>query len=371
MVSPSEHNPSTTASLASLPEYHLDYALWDPADVSSGRSQSFVRALRRAMVGIGCFYLHNTPLDSGDTRMANRRANMFSLCERLFDLPLKDRLAIDVNDSRHFRGYCRFGDECFGPNQFLHDAILPGHQEIVTDWFTAANEICRQLTRAVELALGVQEGRLIKYLDGSQPVGNGAAKDEELDKLGPLPFARMRTIRYPAGEVVDGSQRIEGSEQGVGAHKDIGWLTLLATSSVGGLEAQGFDGKWIPAPHVEGSIIVNFGQQIENLTCGIVQSAIHRVIIPPTATQTRYSVAWFAYPALNALLRPLDVASEFSDEVLGLWKEAVAQRQGSGNVSEMPKDDLLVSQHERFGWVVWRRRGRSHPDVVKRFYTLQ
>ncbi|KAF9932933.1 hypothetical protein BGZ67_004529 [Mortierella alpina] len=357
------------------------------------------------MVGIGCFYLHNTPLDSGDPRPVNRRASMFSLCERLFDLPLQDRLSIDVDDSRHFRGYCKFGDErtlsvqdhrdqfdygrnvaplqiresdlktrpylnLFGPNQFLDDAILPGHQEVVTDWFETANEICKQLTRAVELASGVQEGRMSQYLDGNLPAEKGPGKDEELDKLGPLPFARMKTIRYPAGEVVDGVKRIEGSAQGVGAHKDSGWLTLLSTSSVGGLEAQDFDGKWLSVPYVKGSTIVNFGQQVEFLTGGIVQAANHRVVIQ-SAVKTRYSVAWLSYPALNALLKPLDVAREFSDEVLGLWKEAEAQRQGKGIVTAMPKFDLSASQHERFGWLLWRRRVRSHPVVAKRFYALE
>ncbi|CAO3570016.1 unnamed protein product [Mortierella alpina] len=406
MVSSSEHNPTTPDSLASLPEYHLNYALWDPANVTSDRSQSFVRALRRAMVGIGFFYLHNTPLDSGDTRKVNRRANMFSLCDRLFDLPLKDRLSIDMDNSRYFRGYCKFGDErtqslqdhrdqvdyglhvaplqlsesvlearpylnLYGPNQFLDDATLPGHQEIVTDWFEAANEICKQLTRAVELALGVQEGRMKQYLDGSQPAETGAGADEELNKLGPIPFARMKTIRYPAGEMVDGIKRIEGSKQGVGAHKDSGWLTLLSTSPVGGLEVQDFDGKWISVPHVEGSTIVNFGQQVENLTGGIVQSATHRVVFPSTATQTRYSVAWFSFPALNALLKPLDVAGEFSDEVLDLWRAAEARRQGQGIVSDVPKGDLFASQHERFGWTAWRGLVRSHPGVVRRFYSAK
>ena len=146
-------------------------------------------------------------------------------------------------------------------------------------------------------------------------------------------------------------------------------LTLLSTSPVGGLEAQDFDGQWISVPHVEGSTIVNFGQQVENLTGGIVQSATHRVVFPSTAAQTRYSVAWFSFPALNALLKPLDVAGEFSDEVLALWKEAETRRQGKGIVSDVPKGDLFASQNERFGWIAWRGLVRSHPGVVKRFYS--
>jgi len=140
---------------------------------------------------------------------------------------------------------------------------------------------------------------------------------------------------------------------------------------VGGLEAQDDDGKWISVPHVKGSTIVNFGQQVEFLTGGVVQAAFHRVVIPPTATQTRYSVAWLGYPALNALLKPLDVTREFSDEVLGLWKEAEARRQGMSTVNDVPKGDLSANQYERFGCLLWRRRVRSHPGVVRRFYALE
>ncbi|KAF9966504.1 hypothetical protein BGZ70_002117 [Mortierella alpina] len=370
MTSPSGHNLSITDLAHSLPDHHhLDYALWDPTDENSDRSRAFVRALRRAMVGIGHFYLQNTPLDSGDTRKVNQRAKVFSLCERLFDLPLHDRLSIDINESRHFRGYCKFGVEetlslqdhrdmvdygpemsplpfsermfkahpylnFFGPNQFLDEDVLPGHQAIVMDWYETANEICRQLTRAMELALGVEKGRLSQYLDGIQPV-------------------------------MDDFERIEGSEQGVGVHKDGGWLTLLATSSVGGLEVQGFDGNWISVPPVEGSTIVNFGRQIEALTNGLVQAATHRVVIPATATQTRYSVVWFGYPALNLVVKPLDVPGGFSDEILELWREAVAQRQGKPIVSDAPP--FIAGPDDRFGWLMWRRRVLSHPEIAERF----
>ncbi|KAG0263086.1 hypothetical protein BG011_009289 [Mortierella polycephala] len=388
--------PTSAASLASLSEYHLDYSQWDPSDTTSDSSQSFVRALRRAMVGIGFFYLHNTPLDSG----SNRRSSIFSLTERFFQLPLQDRLSIDMDNSRHFRGYCKFGDErtqslqdhrdqidygthvkpiavdeavlrsrpylnLYGPNQFLDDDILPGHKDIMLDWFDTANEISMQLTRALELALGVREAQLSQFLTGVQSPVDG----EQKDSLGPLPYARMKTIRYPAGEVVDGIKRVDGSEQGVGAHKDSGWLTLLSTSSVGGLQVQDFEGNWLSVPHVEGSTIVNFGQQIENVSGGIIQSATHRVVFPAVSPEPRYSMAWFSFPALNARLKPLDALQDFNDEVINLWKEAEARRQGKEIICDVPKGDLFGTHTENFGWIAFRGLVRSHPGVVKQFYT--
>ncbi|SNX82542.1 related to Oxidoreductase [Melanopsichium pennsylvanicum] len=396
-VSPSKI--STQQSLSSLPDYHLDYSLWEPHEPNSISSRQFVSSLRRAMVGVGFFYLHNTPLST-------KRSVMFDLVSRFFALPLEDRLAIDMDKSHHFRGYCKFGDErtlakqdlrdqvdygpevkaiadkelvekwpflnLYGPNQFVQDSICDGHRSIVLDWFATAECISNELTRAIELALGVDEGELAQYLTGKSSAERkqNVAPDPTLERLGPLPYARMKTIRYPTGRTVDGITRTDpNSTQGVGAHKDSGWLTLLAPSAeVGGLEAQDFYGYWLSVPHVDGSIIVNFGQQVEFLTNGIVQAATHRVISNPSGTKDRYSVAFFSSPALNSFLEPLD-STRFSRELVEEWKSAEEKRGGKGSVkSDVPKGDLWGRRGEAFGWINWRGLVRSHPGVVAAFY---
>ncbi|EST06245.1 Non-hem dioxygenase N-terminal domain protein [Kalmanozyma brasiliensis GHG001] len=367
---------STQQSLSSFSDYHLDYSLWDAANPTSSSSQQFVASLRQAMVGIGFFYLHNTPL-------SEKRDAMFSLVSRFFALPLEQRMTIDMDQSRHFRGYCKFGDErtqskqdlrdqvdyapeveavedeglrerhpflnLYGPNQFLSDEVCQGHKETVLDWFATAEEVSNQLTRAIELSLGVEEGDLSQFLTGETRMKQ--RDDHELDKLGPLPYARMKTIRYPTGDVVDGITRLDSSStQGVGAHKDSGWLTLLAPSAeVGGLEGQDFSGEWLSIPHVDGSIVVNFGQQVEFLTNGIVQAATHRVVSNPSGKQDRYSVAFFSSPAMNTYLQPLDSGS-FSKELVEAWKKAEAKRNAGEIVSDVPKGDLFAKADEPFGW---------------------
>lgn len=385
---------SQQQSLSSFSDYHLDYTLWDPNDPNSASSQRFVASLRLAMVGIGFFYLLGTPLDA-------KRQAMFDLVSRFFQLPVEERLKIDMDNSRHYRGYCKFGDErtlskqdlrdqvdyapevepiedvdllerhpflnLYGPNQFVSDKVCEGHRRIVLDWFETAN----QLTRAIELALGVDEGELSQFLTGEtkKQQGSAVAEDPALEKLGPLPYARMKTIRYPTGNTVDGIIRSDpSSTQGVGAHKDSGWLTLLAPSAdVGGLEGQDFTGSWLSIPHVENSIIVNFGQQVEFLTNGIVQAATHRVVSNPSGTKDRFSVAFFSSPALNTYLQPLD-SDRFSKELVEAWKKAEAKRNDGNIVSDVPKGDLFAKANEPFGWINWRGLVRSHPGVVNAFY---
>lgn len=386
-------NASSQQSLSSFSDYHLDYRLWNASEPTSESSQRFIASLRLAMVGIGFFYLHGTPLDA-------RRNAMFDLVSRFFQLPLEQRLKIDMDNSRHFRGYCKFGDErtqqkqdlrdqvdyapqvepvtdkqlldkypflnLYGPNQFVDDEVCEGHRRIVLEWFEAAEEVSNQLTRAIELALGVQEGELSQFLTGKTKFRGG---DAQLDGLGPLPYARMKTIRYPTGVAVDGITRKDpSSTQGVGAHKDSGWLTLLAPSAqVGGLEGQDFSGSWLSIPHVDDSIIVNFGQQVEFLTNGIVQAATHRVVSNPNGTQDRFSVAFFSSPALNTYLKPLD-SRRFSKELVEAWKTAESKRSGGDIISDVPKGDLFARADEPFGWINWRGLVRSHPGVVNAFY---
>lgn len=390
------NNGTKQQSLSSFSDYHLDYSLWDASNPTSVSSQQFVASLRQAMVGIGFFYLHNTPLDQ-------KREAMFELVSRFFSLPLAERLRIDMDQSRHFRGYCKFGDErtqqkqdlrdqvdyapqvspiedqallhtypflnLYGPNQFVADEVCEGHRRIVLDWFETAEEVSNQLTRAIELALGVEEGVLSQFLTGKTTNRRAGEEDAAFQRLGPLPYARMKTIRYPTGHTVDGIVRSDpSSTQGVGAHKDSGWLTLLAPSAeVGGLEAQDFTGSWLSIPHVDRSIIVNFGQQVEYLTNGIVQAATHRVVSNPIGQKDRFSVAFFSSPALNAYLEPLD-SQRFSHELVDAWKKAEAKRKQGEIVSDVPRGDLFAKANEPFGWINWRGLVRSHPGVVNAFY---
>ncbi|KAN0060612.1 hypothetical protein ACQY0O_007270 [Thecaphora frezii] len=289
-------------------------------------------------------------------------------------------MAIDMSNSAHFRGYTKFLGETtrgksdlrdqvdfathfphplephkgrqwrnlVGPNQYLADEVCQGFRSTVEEWFEEAQKVNSTLTEAIERALGTQRGRLMRYLE---PKEQGAA------------FARVKLIRYPPGNVVDGVKRGEGN-QGVGAHKDSGWLTLLATSPIDGLQVQSPSGTWFSVPHLPSSIIVNFGQQFEYLSHSLLQSATHRVLSNPSASQARYSVAFFSCPALDARLEPLDIDTEVSEEFRALAQE----KRGVERVSEVPKGDLFVRDGEEFGDVAWRGFVRSHRSVVERWY---
>lgn len=58
---------------------------------------------------------------------------------------------------------------------------------------------------------------------------------------------------------------------------DSGFLTLLQTFDYRGLEIQ-LDGRWFAVPPKKGSLVVNLGEQMTEMSNGRFKSTIHRVI---------------------------------------------------------------------------------------------
>lgn len=96
-----------------------------------------------------------------------------------------------------------------------------------------------------------------------------------------------------------------------GAHTDFGSLTLLYGSpSVHGLQVwTGED--WEFAPSVEGAIVINIGDLMQQWTNDQWNSTLHRVATPVEGDwdKARYSLAFFHQPHHDALISSLDDSS--------------------------------------------------------------
>ncbi|GAA2224883.1 isopenicillin N synthase family dioxygenase [Streptomyces nogalater] len=225
-----------------------------------------------------------------------------------FALPEADRLALDNVNSPHFRGYTRTGDErtggardwrdqldigaerparvpgpgeppywwLQGPNQW--PAALPGLRTAALAWIDRLSAVAHRLLRELLTAIGAPAG----FYD---PV------------FGDHAHPHLKLVRYP-GSAAD------GTGQGVGAHKDYGFLTLLLQDAVGGLQVQREDGRFHDVPPIEGAFVVNLGELLEVATNGYLLATNHRVVSPPGATE-RYSVPFFYNPRLDARIDPL------------------------------------------------------------------
>jgi isopenicillin N synthase-like dioxygenase len=331
----------TSQQRTALPVLDISKMQGDPA-----QREAFLDELRRTAHEVGFFYVsgHGIPQALID--------EMLTLARRFFDLPEEQKLAIEMINSPHFRGYTRVGMEITrgqkdwreqidigaerqalprtpdlppwkrlqGPNQW--PAALPELREAALRYQESVIDLAKRLLRAFALALGQPENAF-----------------EEI--YTPEPHRLMKIVRYPGRDATE-------SEQGVGAHKDSGFLTVLLQDVQSGLEVE-LDGQWISAPPIRGTFIVNIGEVLEMASDGYLRATMHRVVTPPAGTD-RLSVPFFFAARLDAVVPLLELPPALA-----------AGRRG---VERDPMNPLFRD----VGRNHLKSRLRSHPDVAQRHH---
>ena len=312
--------------------------------------ESFLTELRQAAHDVGFFAVvgHGIPADI--------TAAVLAAAREFFALPLAERLAIENVNSQQFRGYTRLGTEhtagapdlrdqldigperaaptlgpndppylrLIGPNQW--PAGVPGLKPAVLDWLAQADRAAREVLRALAAALGQPEGYFDAWFDDEASIS-------------------LKVVRYPGAPAGDGASR-----QGVGPHKDYGYLAFVLQDQVGGLQVEASPGQWVDVSPVPGALVFNIGELLEVATQGYLRATVHRVVSPPSGVD-RYSVPFFLGPRLDAVVEPIT-----------LPKELAAQARG---VDDDPDNPLLAAYGEKalIGWL------RSHPRVASRWWS--
>ena len=309
--------------------------------------QGFFEELRNAARDVGFFYLTGHGIDSELLSQVQQYSRQF------FALPDADKAAVGMINSPHFRGYNRAASEITrgkpdlreqfdlgaerevlptepnspfwarlqGPNQWPE--ALPELKPLLLEWQQAMTAMSLRLLRAFAQALSLPE--------------------HAFDQLyGDTPNEHIKLIRYPG-------QAADASNQGVGAHKDSGFLSFLLQDQQAGLQVEVEEGRWIDALPRANTLVVNIGELLELATNGYLRATVHRVLSPAQGSE-RLSVAFFLGARLDAVvpLYPLPAA---------LLREA------RGPASD-PDNPLFRD----VGWNYLKGRLRSHPDVAQRYY---
>lgn len=321
----------------------LDLSLLDQGPDAAAR---FRDELRAATHDVGFFYLTGTGVSPA------LEASLLAAAKDFFALPEADKLAIENVTSPHFRGYTRVGgertqgrvdwreqidigpereaitdpgapgyDRLIGPN--LWPAAQPELKEVVTEWHDHLTGVARKLLRAWALALGAEEQYFDRHFGDPQTL--------------------IKIVRYPGKDDPT-------PQQGVGAHKDSGVLTLLwVEPGKGGLQVER-DGEWVDAPPVSGAFVVNIGELLEYATQGYLRATNHRVISPRFPDE-RISVPFFFNPALDARLPIIELPADLAAEAHGV------------------EDDPTNPIHATYGENALKSRLRAHPDVAERWHS--
>jgi isopenicillin N synthase-like dioxygenase len=125
-----------------------------------------------------------------------------------------------------------------------------------------------------------------------------------------LPHWVIKLISYPPSS---STQDDDSHHQGVGAHTDTNFLTLVLQDTVGGLQAFS-QGEWVNVPTSDdgSNLVCNLGEQAEIWSRGYFLATPHRVL-PNTSAQTRISVPLFYNPVLSATIEPLEESSSLQN----------------------------------------------------------
>ena len=315
-------------------------------EAGGDEKQAFLADLRRVARDFGFFYLAGHGVDPSVIQDA------LGLTRRFFDLPPADKLAIEMVNSPRFRGYTRPGGEFtrgkpdwreqidIGAERpaLPPDAIKsPWHRlQGPNQWPEAVPELKPALLAYQDAVTGLAI-RVLKAFAGAleQP------EDVFESIYTPWPNQLTKIIRYPG--------RANGeADQGVGAHKDGGFVTILLQEKVAGLQVEGESG-WIDAPPVPGTFIVNIGEILKIASNGYLRANVHRVVSPP-AGGDRLSIAFFLGANLDARVPLLNLPPDLRDSARGLTQDPL-----NPLFSEVGRNHL-------------KSRLRSHPDVARRYH---
>ena len=136
-------------------------------------------------------------------------------------------------------------------------AEVPGFEEAVELWISAAGTVARTMVKIFGAALG-DDPRFFESLT-----------DHCVNVL------RMNNYALP-----DPGMRLEEDHLCMGAHTDCGIVTVLWADQVPGLEILGADDGWHPVRPAAGALLVNLGDTLARWTHDKWISAMHRVAPP-------------------------------------------------------------------------------------------
>ncbi len=124
----------------------------------------------------------------------------------------------------------------------------------------------------------------------------------------------LRILRYPP---LTGNEPPDAIR--AGAHEDINLLTMLPAASQSGLELQPKgQNNWVPVEAPEGSIVINIGDMLQELTRGTLPSTTHRVVNPTgeAAKLARLTAPVFCHPYPEMVLSERYTAGAYLHERL-------------------------------------------------------
>ena len=260
------------------------------------------KEIENACKNIGFFYVKNHQIPQ------NHLDAVILVMQEFFNLPEEEKMKIHIGNSDVFRGYTPLGKELTNAKHDWHECVdfgldlEPNHPEVIAgnqllgpnQWpenqpnFRKTLErhwalmilLGRRITEGLAMSLGFDKKKFARFMNKSHSF--------------------MRISNYPPY----GKDQEENVGDGIGAHIDYGFLTILLQDNIGGLEVKNADNEWVSAPMIPGTFLINIGHMIQRWTNDYYKATVHRVI--PPKHETRCSLPFFFEPNFDAIVVPLD-----------------------------------------------------------------
>jgi len=272
---------------------HLDLSEPESVDLASASADLLQATEKCGFVYVGISADHASIIDS--VRRVQRS---------FFELPSaqKNKIPIDINN----RGY--LGE---GMSQ-MHGAVRKDQKEVFF-WGREADSCDPDVIAGLPLCGPNQwptaerfRDSVNAYADMVQVIGDKllqiiavalGARSDFFEVYYQRCMLRGQLLCYPpTGDHPD--------QFGVAPHSDFGCITLLLQETAG-LEVLFPGGRWVAAPPVENTLVVNIGDLLERWSNNRLPSTKHRV--RNTSADVRYSIAMFYDPNPGAVVDPLEL----------------------------------------------------------------
>jgi isopenicillin N synthase-like dioxygenase len=299
--------------------------------------RAFARELAAACREPGFCYLANHTVDVALCAALLAKARDF------FALPARDKAALHIERSPHFRGWSEMRNERDWREQLHFGSETPA---------LASGPAWRQLAGPnlwPETLGAVWRATVLGFMDaiadlGAQMLaalaqGLGLHPDRFAPAVGSSPYRLLKLICYHPQPAPDAALR------GVAPHCDWSWITLLLQDDAGGLQVQRPDGAWVEVAPVPGTLVLNVGELVEIVTGGQLRATPHRVVHRSVAAP-RIAAPYFVNPALDGMV------------VRDAWYSFMPAAEDAAHVHRV-KSPGFDPPAFGFGASEWQRKGRG------------
>lgn len=273
------------------------------SDYTNGNDEAksrFIKDLYQGLVDYGFITLVDHPISEDLLNKA------YALSEEFFNLSqdIKNQYALTENGFQ--RGYTPFGTEHAKDNpvgdlkEFWHVGrdLAAGHTfeerypknvwpEEVVEFQQTFAKIYTELERCGDI--------ILEALTLPLELEKNAFKEMTADGN-----SILRLLHYPPLPSDRDPRSIRAA-----AHEDINLITILVSASASGLELMDRKGQWLPVESAPNALIVDSGDMLSRITNEVIPSTTHRVVNPPDAKTSRYSMPFFMHPHPEAILKCL------------------------------------------------------------------